>query len=108
MKKLLALVLMTALCVGCLASCGVFGVRSIRYANDETKSFLLDDYSPKWAKPGDTVVLRAHLIMDAGLILYANGVEIPKVQEGLGYYWEYAFTMPDEDVVISYKLFGWD
>ena len=106
MKKLLALVLMTALCVGCLASCGVFGVRSIRYANDETKSFLLDDYSPKWAKPGDTVVLRAYPIMDAGLILYANGVEITVVESDFEY-WEYAFTMPDEDVVISYKIIGW-
>ncbi len=104
MKKLLALVLMTALCVGCLASCGLFGARSIRYANDETKSFLVDDHSPKWAKPGETVVLRAYPIIDASLMLYVNGAAITNVKSDFEY-WEYTFTMPDEDVVISYKVY---
>ena len=94
-------------CLCCLASCGIFGVHSITYADEKTEEFLHDGYAPKRANPGDTVVLRAGPIMDADLYFYANGVPIENTHNDSDY-WEYTFIMPDEDVVITYGMSsGW-
>ncbi len=103
MKKLLALILTAVLCLCCLASCGIFGFHSISYADKETERLLHDGFAPKRANPGDTVVLRAGPIMDADLYFYANGVQIENTHNDSDY-WEYAFIMPDEDVVITHKM----
>lgn len=105
MKKILALCLVVALCLCVLSSCGVFGFYSISYSEEMTEGLMLDGYAPKFARAGDTVVLRTGRIMDANLVLYANGVNIQRTQSGSGY-WEYVFTMPDEDVVITSDILG--
>ena len=103
MKKLLALILTAVLCLCTLASCSILGANSISYADDETERLLHDDFAPKWARPGDTVVLRAGPIMDADLYFYANGVNIENTHNDSDY-WEYTFIMPDEDVVITHDM----
>ena len=105
MKKLLALVLTTVLCLCTLASCGVLKFHSISYQDADAEIFLMDGYAPKRAKPGDTVVLRTGPIMDADLDLYANGVKLENTHKDFDY-WEYTFIMPDEDVVIARQIGG--
>lgn len=105
MKKLLALCLTAVLCLCCLASCGIFGFHSISYQDADTERLLMDGYAPKRAKPGDTVVLRTGPIMDADLYFYVNGVNIENTHNDSDY-WEYVFTMPDEDVVITSDIVG--
>ncbi|MBQ2740944.1 MAG: hypothetical protein IJF39_04940 [Clostridia bacterium] len=105
MKKLLALCLTVVLCLCCLASCGITGFRSISYQDADTERLLMDGYAPKRAKPGDIVVLRTGPIMDANLDLYANGVKLDNTHNDSDY-WEYIFTMPDEDVVITHDIIG--
>ena len=105
MKKLLALCLTVVLCLCCLVSCKIFGTHSISYSDTETERLLMDGYAPKRAKPGDTVVLRTGTIMDADLEFYANGVKCTQTHADSDY-WEYVFTMPDEDVVITSDIIG--
>ena len=105
MKKLLALCLTVVLCLCCLASCKIFGTHSISYSDSETERLLMDGYAPTKASPGDTVVLRTGPIMDADLEFYANGVKCTQTHADSDY-WEYVFTMPDEDVVITSDIIG--
>lgn len=105
MKRLSTFMAIVILCACHLASCGIFGAHSISYPNGETEKYLMDGYAPKWANPGDTVVLRTGTIMDADLELYANGVKITQTKADSDY-WEYVFTMPDEDVVITHDIIG--
>ena len=63
----------------------------------------MDGYAPTEAKPGNTVQLRAYPIMDADLVLYANGVKLIQTYADSDY-WKYIFTMPNEDVVITYEI----
>ncbi len=105
MKKLLALVLTTVLCLCTLASCGVLEFHSISYQDADAERLLMDGYAPKRAKPGDTVVLRTGPIMDADLDFYANGVKLENTHNDSDY-WEYTFIMPDEDVVITHDIIG--
>lgn len=78
---------------------------SLSYAGNIASDILIDGYSPTEAKPGNTVQLRAYPIMDADLVLYANGVKLEQVYTDYDF-WEYIFTMPDEDVVITCKIIG--
>ncbi len=105
MKKLVVLCLTVVLCLGCLASCKIFGTHSISYSDSETERLLMDGYAPTKASPGDTVVLRTGPIMDADLEFYANGVKCTQTHADSDY-WEYVFTMPDEDVVITSDIIG--
>ena len=73
--------------------------------NYETSKRLMDGYAPTKASPGDTVVLRTGPIMDADLDFYANGVKCKQTHADSDY-WEYVFTMPDEDVVITSDISG--
>ena len=105
MKKILALCLVMALCLCVLSSCGVFGFYSISYSGEMTEGLIKDGYKPTFARAGDTVAIRTGRIIDANLSLYANGVECKQTYAG-SEYWEYVFTMPDEDVVITSDIFG--
>ena len=120
MKRLSALIFTVVLMLSSLSACdmleGVFdgnfggmhknaGSHSISYASDRTESLLLDGFAPKSANPGDTVVLRTHPIMDVDLAFYANGVKLTQTHADSDY-WEYIFTMPDEDVVITHEIIG--
>lgn len=105
MKKLLALVLTTVLCLCTIASCSVLEFHSISYQDADAERLLMDGYAPKRAKPGDTVVLRTAPIMDVDLDFYANGVKLENTHNDSDY-WEYTFIMPDEDVVITHDIIG--
>ncbi|MBQ7344043.1 MAG: hypothetical protein IJW53_04685 [Clostridia bacterium] len=76
---------------------------SISYQSDITKEFLMEGFAPTESNPGDTVVLRTHPIMDADLAFYANGIKLTQTHADSDY-WEYVFTMPDEDVVITHEI----
>lgn len=76
---------------------------SISYQSDRTNELLMEGYAPTEAKLGETVVLRTHPIMDADLAFYANGVKLTQTHADSDY-WEYIFTMPDADVVITHEI----
>ncbi len=76
---------------------------SINYGSDRTAELLMDGFAPAKAKSGDTVVLRTHPIMDADLAFYANGTKLTQTHADSDY-WEYIFTMPNEDVVITHEI----
>ena len=76
---------------------------SISYQSDRTEELLMEDFAPTSAKPGDTVVLRTYPLMDADLAFYANGVKLTQTYADYDY-WEYVFTMPDHDVVITHEI----
>lgn len=78
---------------------------SISYDGKIASEILMDGYAPTETKPGNTVQLRAYPIMDADLVLYANGVKLIQTYADSDF-WEYIFTMPDEDVVITYEIIG--
>ena len=78
---------------------------SISYQDCRHGYFLMDGYAPTKASPGDTVVLRTGPIMDADLDFYANGVKCKQTHADSDY-WEYVFTMPEEDVVITSDIIG--
>ena len=120
MKRLSALIFTVVLMLSSLSACdmleGVFdsnfggmhknaGSHSISYASDQMESLLLDGFAPKSANPGDTVVLRTGPIMDADLVFYANGAKLTQTHSDSDY-WEYTFTMPNEDVVITHDIVG--
>ena len=42
-------------------------------------------------------------IMDADLAFYANGVKLTQTHADSDY-WEYIFTMPNEDVLITHEI----
>ncbi len=54
---------------------------------------------------GAFIVIRTHVIIDADIEIYVDGVKIPQ-----SYYdpdrWEYSFTMPAKDVEIEIKIVG--
>ena len=105
MKRVITFLFMVFVCLSVLLSCDILGFHSISYQDAKTERLLMDGYAPKWAKPGDTVVLRAGTIMDADLDFYANGVKIKNTHNDSDY-WEYTFIMPDEDVVITHDIVG--
>ncbi len=78
---------------------------SISYDGKIASEILMDGYAPTEAKPGNTVQLRAYPLMDADLVFYANGVKLIQTYADSDF-WEYIFTMPDEDVVITHEIVG--
>lgn len=78
---------------------------SISYDGNIASDVLMAGYAPTEAKPGNTVQLRAFPITDADLELYANGVKLTRTNADADF-WEYVFTMPNEDVVITYEIVG--
>ena len=56
-----------------------------------------------YVRAGSRIVLRTYPLMDAELAFYANGVKLTQTHADSDY-WEYVFTMPDEDVVITHEI----
>ena len=52
------------------------------------------------------ITIHCYPIMDADLVMYINGVRIgiqKTVKTNDGHYiWEYSFTVPEEDIVITF------
>ncbi len=56
-------------------------------------------------KAGETVVVKINLAHDAAFSLYMNGKALQRDKWESGQnYWKYTFTMPNEDVVLTYKV----
>ena len=83
---------------------GFYTLRSYAIIYETTEAFK-DGFMPTEAKAGDTVVLRTGRIIDADLDLYANGVKCTQTHADSDY-WEYVFTMPECDVVITSDIIG--
>ena len=80
-------------------------LHDINYEGDLLDSMLLEGYAPVSASPYEEVVIRTHPIMDADLNIYFNGHRVEQTYADSDY-WEYRFTMPDEDVTITYDIVG--
>lgn len=98
MKKLICIVmiLLTILLCACTKQEGPYRIVLENPHNDNIITSI-----PETAKCGETVVIKAEIIMDAGLELYANGKKIE--QTHFEDYWGYTFVMPDHDVTITMK-----
>ena len=56
-------------------------------------------------KTGENVVVKINLAYDAAFSLYMNGEALQRDKWESGQnYWKYTFTMPNEDVVLTYKV----
>jgi hypothetical protein len=83
----------------------VLELYDINYEGDLLDSMLLEGYAPVSAAPYEEVVIRTHPIIDADLNIYFNGHKAEQTYADSDY-WEYRFTMPDEDVTIAYDIVG--
>lgn len=119
MKKLIGLALALLFLAGCAVPGGntaaapstdavtetwdiyVGSIYSIRYELGDLKdNFTL---TPTKARDGNSVKIRTQVLTDADIHLYLDdGSEIGKTHSD-GDYWEYAFTMPKRDLVITAK-----
>ena len=65
---------------------------------------LFEDLKPTYQQ-GAFIVIKTHVIIDADIEIYVDGVKIPQT-----YYdsdrWEYSFTMPAKDVEIEIRIVG--
>ena len=119
MKKWIGAVLALLLLCGCAAQGGNAGAAPRTDAVTETWDFyvgsiysiryelgdLEDDFTltPTKARDGNCVDIRTHVLTDADIHLYLDdGKEIGKSHSD-GDYWQYSFTMPERDVVITAK-----
>ena len=79
---------------------------SISYDKKALANYLI--VYPEKAAGGETVEIRTNVPDDAGIRLFANGVEIADVEETQGYM-SYRFIMPAGDVEITGELYPlWD
>ena len=117
MKRLIGLTLALLFLAGCAVQGGNAGAAPATDAVTETLDFyvgsiyslryelgdLKDDFTltPTKARDGNLVKIRTKVLIDADIHLWLDdGREIEKSRSD-GNYWEYAFTMPDRDVVIT-------
>lgn len=81
------------------------------------KVTIVDKYNEFIDKPnreyfvaGMVITIHCYPIMDADLVMYINGVRIgiqKTVKTNDGHYiWEYSFTVPEEDIVITFAMSG--
>lgn len=103
-KRILACLL--GLCLLLCACTPANNTSSENYAieyQSNVLSYLLDGYAPVNAKAGSTVTLRTGVFYDADFFLYCNGIAMEQTHADSDY-WEYQFTMPTEDVTITYEI----
>lgn len=117
MKKLIGSLLALLLLCGCAGQAGNAGAGPATDAVTETWDFYIGNiYSiryelgdlkgnftltPTKARDGNLVKIRSQVLTDADIHLYLDGgSEIDKSRSD-GDCWEYAFTMPERDVVIT-------
>lgn len=102
MKKLLAILL--CLCsLFVLASCGSESYSVKVKGGDE---YLYEEPNRRY-KEGEQVVIKTNIFLDMSLTVYVNGQSIgtgKAIKTGDEYtHWEYYFTMPNEDVTITFE-----
>ena len=70
--------------------------------NDE--EWLYEALEPSY-KVGKTVTVKIKMALDIGYLFLVNGEKITDCKDVDGLYWEFTFTMPNEDVVIDFKTY---
>lgn len=66
---------------------------------DDSAAGVITDI-PASAGHGETVEIRTGVVMDADIIIYADGIPLERTHYDSDY-WGYTFTMPDHDVTIT-------
>ena len=81
-------------------------VKSYSVTVEGGDEFLYEDLSRKY-KEGEQVIVKTNIILDMSLTVYVNGESIgtgKAIKTGDEYtHWEYYFTMPSEDVTITFE-----
>ena len=71
---------------------------------------FFDKPTGEYFEAGTVITIHCYPIMDADLVMYINGKRIGiqhSVEGEDGYYiWEYSFTVPEEDIVVTFKTEG--
>ena len=71
---------------------------------------FFDKPTGEYFEAGTVITIHCYPIMDADLIMYINGKRIGiqhSVEGEDGYYiWEYSFTVPEEDIVVTFETSG--
>ena len=82
-------------------------VKSYSVTVEDGDEFLYENLSRKY-KEGEQVVVKTHMLTDVSLIVYVNGKSLGSekaIKTGDRYtHWEYYFTMPSEDVTITFEV----
>lgn len=60
---------------------------------------------PSSATVGETVTVKIRSATDLGYIFTVNGEQIEQDDVESNEYWQFSFTMPDEDVIIDFKTY---
>ena len=71
------------------------------------ESWLFEDLKDSYYE-GEKVTVKIHMATDIGCMLLANGERVKQVSYSSGehWYWEFEFTMPNEDVVLEFKIYN--
>lgn len=71
---------------------------------------FFDKPTGEYFEAGTVITIHCYPIMDADLVMYINGKRIGiqhSVEGEDGYYiWEYSFTVPEEDIVVTFETSG--
>ncbi len=71
------------------------------------EDWLFEDLKDRYFE-GEKVTVKIGTVTDTGYLLLANGKNVKEVvpnSDGSYDYWEFAFTMPNEDVVLEFKTY---
>ncbi len=78
-------------------------------ATVEDKSDLLFEPLKNEYMAGEKVTVKTHILYDAGINVYVNGESLGREEaievDGRYSHWEYYFTMPYEDVTITFGIY---
>lgn len=112
-KNLLTIGLAVLLTLGMGTGCNLFENFSNRIQSNSANTYKvtaeLDDWLhgnlEKYYKAGEVVVVKINIAHDVDFSLYMNGKTLQQDSwEGEQDYWQYSFTMPEEDVLLTYKV----
>lgn len=86
-----------------------FEVTSVKYHKVTMKDedWLFEDLKDRYYE-GEKVTVKIGTVTDTGYLLLANGKNVKEVipnTDGSYDYWEFEFTMPNEDVVLEFKTY---
>ena len=115
--SLLALVVCFLMFVSMLCGCNVIPSESNGDENNNSGSdykltvqdpngYLIENLEARY-KAGEEVTVKTEMLADGDLIAYLDGVSLgleTQILEKGVYYWEFYFTMPSKDAVLSFSL----
>ena len=97
-KLLLCVLVLTA-----FVGCDVFD--SNRHRIEMKNESWLYEKLPSSANAEDAITVKIRFATDLGYIFVVNGEQIEPDDVESNSYWQFSFTMPDEDVVIDFKTY---